>query len=87
MPRKAPTVQKERLHLLVSPKTKTLIETVQERIDARDMTDVVREAINLLDLVSERVSEGYDLVWRRDEPNGEEVLQALPWRSVVRIEP
>lgn len=49
---------KERLNLVVSPKTRSKIETLQDRLGNGSLSDVIRQAIQLLDLVTERQRDG-----------------------------
>ena len=53
-----------RIHLLVSPETKALVDSLQERTGAGSMTEVIRRALSLYDRVSRKMAEGKELILR-----------------------
>lgn len=54
--------RKERLHLAMPPKTKQLLDDLQARTGAGSMTEVIRRALALLDVVSAEQENGGGLV-------------------------
>ncbi len=66
-------VPKERIHLVVSPKTKERLTTMQERLDCQSMTEVLRRAIELLDVVTESQDRGDKLVIERADGSSTEL--------------
>jgi hypothetical protein len=50
--------EKERLHLSMPPKTKELLDDLQDRTGAGTMSEVIRRALSLLDVVSKEQKEG-----------------------------
>lgn len=55
---------KERINLFVSKQTRKKIDTIQKRIDAESLSDVVRKAISLLDIISELENKGEKIIAR-----------------------
>ena len=51
------------------PKTKQLLDQLQGRTGAGNMTEVIRKALNLLDFVSSEMGKGKELILR--DPNAE----------------
>ena len=68
MKKKADT--RERLHLLVPQKTKAMLDDLQERTGAGSMTEVIRRALALYDVVSQEMEKGKELVVRDPEDDG-----------------
>jgi hypothetical protein len=59
-----------RLSLDVSPKVREQLDRLEVRTEAGSITEVIRRALALYDLVTEHQSEGGKLVFRH--PDGEE---------------
>ncbi|MEM7429469.1 MAG: hypothetical protein AAF441_25635 [Pseudomonadota bacterium] len=68
---------KERLNLVVSPRTRTRIEGLQDRLDSGSLSDVIRQAIQLLDLITERQIEGDKIVVRAKDGSETELTVVL----------
>ena len=59
--------EKERLHLSMPPKTKGLLDDLQVRMGAGTMSEVIRRALALLDIVSkEQESGGQFFIQKKD---------------------
>jgi len=58
---------KERINLFVSKQTRKKIDVIQKRIDAESLSDVVRKAISLLDIISEAEKKGEQIVTRAED--------------------
>lgn len=59
--------EKERLHLSMPPKTKGLLDDLQTRTGAGTMSEVIRRALALLDIVSqEQESGGQFFIQKKD---------------------
>jgi hypothetical protein len=59
--------EKERLHLSMPPKTKGLLDDLQARTGAGTMSEVIRRALALLDIVSqEQKSGGQFFIQKKD---------------------
>lgn len=58
---------KERINLFVSKQTRKKIDVIQKRIDAESLSDVVRKAISLLDIISEAEKNGEQIVTRAED--------------------
>jgi hypothetical protein len=72
------TEKGERFHLLMPSKTKHRIETLQERTGAGSMTEVIRYALALYDLVSKQtIEEGKELVVRDPKTKEEQPIKIL----------
>ena len=56
--------KRERLHLLMPSQTKALLDQLQERTGAGSMTEVIRHALALYDLVSEEIGKGKEIIVR-----------------------
>lgn len=55
---------RERLHLLMPPRTKALLDELQARTGAANMTEVVRRALALYDMISRELEKGHELFVR-----------------------
>jgi hypothetical protein len=53
--------EKVRLNLLMPQKTKQLIDDLQDRTGAGSMSEIIRRALALLDVVTEKQEEGGQL--------------------------
>jgi len=69
--------KKARLNLEFSQKTKDQLELLRKRSDSATVTEVIRRAIALFDLYTEAREDGYDLVFRKADGSGEEVVKVL----------
>jgi hypothetical protein len=57
---------KERINLIVSPKTRGTIELIQERLDLGSISEVIRRGISLLDILSKYEADGSTVFVRKD---------------------
>ena len=72
MASKNPSNDGERLHLLMPPTTKRVLDRIQARTTARSWTEVIRRAIALYDVVSEEMAEDHDSIVVVRHPDGTE---------------
>lgn len=71
-------VEGERFHLVMPSKTRDRIDALQKRTGASSMTEVIRYALALYDLVSkETIEEGKELVVRDPKTQEEERIKLL----------
>lgn len=71
MTRKDEEVPSERLHFVMPPKTKAVLDEIQARTGARSMAEVIRRAIALYDVVSDEVAQHGSAIILRS-PDGTE---------------
>ena len=55
---------RERFHLLMPAKTKKLLDDLQRRTKATNMTEVIRNALAVYDAVSRELEQGKELIIR-----------------------
>ena len=70
------TPDRTRLSLDVSPKVREQLDLLETRTEAGSITEVIRRALALYDLVTEHQSEGGKLVFRFPDAE-DEILKVL----------
>lgn len=66
---------KNRINLAVSDKTKDRLSDLQDRMDSSSLSEVIRRAVELLDVVTEHQLNGETVLIR--SPNGETEIKVL----------
>ena len=67
----AATKLTERLHLAMNPKTRKLLDDLQDRTGTQTMSETIRRALALLDIVSAEEEKGGELYVQR--PDGKHI--------------
>lgn len=71
----------ERLNLLIPNRTRKLLEQLKERIGAASLTEIIRCALNVLDIISEAVLSGKQVIIRNpssvDSTKGEVEIKII----------